>query len=279
MENSLEKAIWLKANQLSFKIGSKYLLKDINLSIENGEFVGILGPNGAGKSTLIKLLSGFLKPFEGEIFINEKKINEYPLAKLAQLRAVMQQHLSMNIGFNVIDVILFGQVSIKSTSSSLMLDTHYHSLKTDSALIEIIELTECNALLNRNIQSLSGGEQQRVHLARTLYQIWSNTSDMVGIFLDEPTSALDLYYQQNLLRLLKNIAKEKKIAICAILHDVNLAALYADRLIVLNNGVVKLDAPPHFVLTHPEFFNWYRLDGGITYHTEHQSIPQIYLKR
>lgn len=255
---------WLVAKEIEYSVDNKLLIDKISLSIHSSEFIAILGANGAGKSTLMRLLTGFLQPSNGHISIQGQNISSYSADKLACLRAVMQQQIIITTDFTVYEVILLAKAQEPTATSKKHLD-------------EIIQLTECHKLLNRKITHLSGGELQRVHLARTLFQIWEYTERGVAIFLDEPTSALDLYYQQHLLRILKHLTIQKRIAIFAILHDVNLAALYADRMCVLQQGRLIIDDTPNSVLNHPDFLNWFRIDGGIMTHPTLNQLPQIYL--
>lgn len=294
LEQPPQRQPWLRAENVSFSLTEqrqiKTLLSSIDLSLYLNEFVVILGPNGAGKSTLMRLLTRFYQPTRGEIFLNGLSINHIPLDALTTQRAVMQQQTNINMSYLVYDVILLGL-----PQSDLPYKSSVHSAKTvdsktsknalateQNAMIEqIITLTECTHLLDRDIQTLSGGEQQRVHLARTLLQIWwqIDLPAGAGIFLDEPTSALDLHYQQHLLRLIKQLTQTKQLMACAILHDVNLAALFADRIIMLVDGKIAVQGTPNEVLTHPEFLQWYRLEGFLHQHTNYPDITQLALAR
>ncbi|MFC0179822.1 heme ABC transporter ATP-binding protein [Thorsellia kenyensis] len=266
---------YLTATNICYRTRNREILSGIDFELALGEFVVILGPNGAGKSTLLRTLTGFLTPTSGEIFLQQKKLGSYSIELLAEKRAVMQQQISLDINLSVFDIITFAKPQPSSLLTQSTNNSHYLA---DDTLCQILEMTECTSLLNRDVAALSGGEKQRVLLARTLYQIWDNSQEGTGIFLDEPTSALDLYFQQHLLKLIKQLSVEKNIAVCAILHDVNLAALYADRLYVLKEGKILIQGSPNTVMTHSDFLNWYNLDGGIHYHPLAITTPQIYLR-
>ncbi len=224
----------LTARNISFTCGKRYLIRDISLTLNCGEMTAIIGPNGAGKSTLLRLLSGYHTADTGQITLRNKPLQAWSADALAHIRAVMTQHTQISVPYPVKDIITLGCLSQKP-----------HILQN------VIKLTACEPLLTRRWHTLSGGEQQRVHLARALMQLGDTSHRACLLFLDEPTAALDLHHQQSLLRMLKQQTTNSPLAVCCILHDLNLASLYADRIILLHNGTIAAQGKPEVVLNTP----------------------------
>jgi len=224
------------------------IIDDVSLSIKSGEIVIIIGPNGAGKSTLLRLLTGYQKPSSGECYLLDRPLSQWPQKQLAKTK----------------EVIAMGRAP-------------YGKVHFNKAIDEVMLQTDCLQFAERDYRGLSGGEQQRVQLARVLAQLWQPQPSEKLLFLDEPTSALDLYHQQHTLRLLKQLAVKQKLAVCCVLHDLNLAALYADKIILLNKGKIVEQGTPSQVLTVENIQRWYGVDLGIFAHPSESSIPQIYL--
>ncbi|PHM72904.1 hemin importer ATP-binding subunit [Xenorhabdus sp. KJ12.1] len=264
MEPIMQKSL-LEAKNLNYFIGQRQIIKDVSLSLNQGEVVAIIGPNGAGKSTLLRLLTGYVSPASGECLLQGTSLADWEPQKLARIRAVMRQYSSLSFPFSVEEIIAMGRVPHESTHKK-------------TAINEAIALTECEELKHRNYQQLSGGEQQRVQLARTLAQLWHPEPTGSCLFLDEPTSALDLYHQQHTLRLVHNLTRQHPLAVCCVLHDLNLAALYADKILLLHKGELVASGTPQDVLRDDILKQWYRADLGVMQHPEtHQ--PQIYLRQ
>ena len=214
----------LVANNLTYKAGSETLVQDISFTVSPGELLVILGANGAGKSTLFHMLSGDKKPAAGNVSLDGKDISSYTLSQLALMRGVVNQQNLMNMAFTAIEIVLMGRYPHYNTSTA----------EKDYEIAEkVMALTGVSSLANRSYLSLSGGEQQRVQLARVLAQIW-DVKDAL-LLMDEPVSNLDIQYQQQTLAIAKKLA-EKGFMVVAILHDINLSAQYADRIIMLKNG-------------------------------------------
>nr|WP_045960551.1 heme ABC transporter ATP-binding protein [Xenorhabdus poinarii] len=255
----------IEARNLHYFIGQRQIINDVSLSIRQGEVVAIIGPNGAGKSTLLRLLTGYIPPNAGLCLLKGIPISHWPTQPLARIRAVMRQYSSLSFPFSVEEVIAMGRVP------------HGNAHKM-TAIDEAIALTECEELRSRNYQHLSGGEQQRVQLARVLAQLWHPEPTESCLFLDEPTSALDLYHQQHTLRLVHRLTRRQPIAVCCVLHDLNLAALYADKIILLHKGRLVASGTPHDVLRDDILKQWYQADLGVMQHPETDQ-PQIYLRQ
>lgn len=214
----------LAASNIHFCIKQRPIVDQASLSLEAGEVLAILGPNGAGKSTLFKILSGEVSCKHGSVGYNGCPIHNLKSKQLAEIRAVMPQHSQVNFPFTSQEVVELGLVACKTN-------------KPQQLIKEVMELTQTSHLKGRVFNQLSGGEKQRVQLARVLVQIWENKPFPRYLLLDEPTSALDIAQQHSVLQIVKEL-KNRNIGVLLILHDLNLAAQYADRIILLKNGII-----------------------------------------
>lgn len=208
----------LKLDNVSF--GPLY---DISLELNAGECCFLLGPNGAGKSTLLKLASGELNAEKGTVELAGHNYQNIGLADRARCRSYLAQHQQLDFPFSVLEVILLGRFTWDS------------GREVDHQLaLEALEALDIQHLEKKNYCQLSGGEQQRVQLARVLVQIWQHRGQRL-LLLDEPTAALDLAHQHQLLKWLQEF-KKQGVAIMLVVHDLNLAARYADRVFLIKNG-------------------------------------------
>jgi iron complex transport system ATP-binding protein len=225
----------LSACDVSYRIGPATLVDDVSIDVRAGELLTIVGPNGAGKSTLLKLLTGDLRPTAGRVLLDGRPLAAFSARHLALRRAVLPQQTALQFAFTAEEVVLMGR------------SPHSHGGRGDSAADHAIARaalarTDALELAPRVFQSLSGGEQQRVTLARVLAQQPSI------LLLDEPTNALDIRHQE----LVMAIAREEAAAgaaVLAILHDLNLAAAHADRIAVMHHGRIVARGTPAEVLT------------------------------
>ena len=236
----------LVVEKLSFQLQQQPILQNISFHVPQGQLTVLIGPNGAGKSTLMRILSGYVKA-QGRCEFNQKALSEYSPVELAQQRAVMRQHSQLNFPFSVEEVIRMGGYHRRKQDVEQWLDT-------------VIELTDCQSLRHKAYRQLSGGEQQRTQLARALLQLWSATMHGKLLFLDEPTSAFDLYHQQQCLRLMKRLCAEKGLSVFCILHDLNLASLYGDYILLLAEKQIQAKGNPHHVLTESLIRQWYKAE-------------------
>jgi iron complex transport system ATP-binding protein len=197
--------------------------------------VGILGPNGSGKTTLLKILSAVLRG-QGEVELNGKNVATYGRRELSRLFAVVQQEARVNFPYTAAEIVLMGRASYHSP---LALEG-----KKDLEVARVsMNLTDSLALANRYLHELSGGEKQRVMIARALAQ------EPAILLLDEPSAFLDLKHQVQVFELLRRLNRERGLTIVAALHDLNLAALFFPRLIMLRDGKIYRDGSPSEVLT------------------------------
>ncbi|WP_028298312.1 heme ABC transporter ATP-binding protein [Olivibacter sitiensis] len=214
----------IRVDGVGYRVGKKELLHQVSFEALSGQLVSIIGANGAGKSSLLKLLCGDQKASSGEIWIKERRIDDYHLGEMARFRAVLSQHNTLSLSFTVKELVLMGRYP------------HFGSQPTPSD-IEIVDsaLGEVGMLLcrNRAYHTLSGGEQQRVQVARVLAQVYDQPEGI--LLLDEPTNGLDMLYQQQVLQLARNLA-DRGYCVVSILHDINYAARFSDKILMLKDG-------------------------------------------
>jgi iron complex transport system ATP-binding protein len=258
----------LQVQDISFSVGTKKLLDNINFQVNNGEFVAILGPNGAGKSTLIKQISGQTTIQKGKILWKDKAVHLEKAQEMAKKRAVLTQQAQVAFDFSVESVVLMGRYP------------HFESHPTRSdqdAVNHCIEKTDMSDYIDRNIQTLSGGEQQRTHIARVLTQVYeepSQNSCSKLLLLDEPLNNLDIRHQHNILQLSADYAQQQHIVL-AVLHDINLAAMYASKILLMKNGKVLAFGEPEEILTEELLTECYDFPARVTQDPFHQ-IPQVH---
>jgi iron(III) dicitrate ABC transporter, ATP-binding protein FecE len=228
----MKKDISIENTTFSYGLSEENLLDGINLNIEKGKFIGILGPNGCGKSTLLKVILKYLNPKEGIIKIENKELKEYTQSELAEILSFVPQKSSLTMPLTVEDVVYMGRVPYMKNKW-----TGFD--REDREKVEkIMQMLKIDKFKNRVIFSLSGGEFQRVLLARALAQ---NTNIML---LDEPTSALDMNYALEIMRLTSYFVQNESLTAVMVLHDLNLASMYCDSIILLKNGKIAYEGTP-----------------------------------
>lgn len=252
---------------VSYSIGEKKLIDQFSLNLDSGELLVVLGPNGAGKSTLIKLMSGEYKPDSGQVRLDEKLLHSISLKQRARIRAVLPQSSSLNFPFKVSEVVKMGRSPHAGAGLSVDQDI----------VSKALEMADAHHLKDRIFTTLSGGERQRVHLARVLAQIWPEHNDGSPryLLLDEPTSALDLAHQHKTLMTAKKITKSFGIGVLAVLHDLNLAAYYADRLAILQDGKLLCQGKPETVLTQDNIYQAFGIPVKVIDHPIHHNCPLV----
>jgi iron complex transport system ATP-binding protein len=225
----------IQTNNLTFAYKDKPVLDGVSLSVERGEMVGILGPNGSGKTTLLKIFSAVLKG-RGDVKVNGRSIETYRKRELSRLFAVVPQESQILFPYTVAEIVLMGRASYHNP---LALEG-----KQDLEVARAsMELTDSLPFSDRYLHELSGGEKQRVIIARALAQ------EPKILLLDEPSAFLDLKHQVQVFELMRRLNREHKLTIVAALHDLNLAALFFPRLVMLLDGKVYRDGSPKEVLT------------------------------
>ncbi|WP_209122532.1 adenosylcobinamide amidohydrolase [Alkalihalobacillus sp. BA299] len=238
--------------------GNINILNDVSFSVEKGEIFGILGPNGSGKTTLLKMISGLIPVQSGEILLQNKSISAYGSKELARWMAVLPQQSDTSFSYTVEAVVHLGRYPHQKGWFQVA------NSKDNQMVEETMKLTGVYQFKDLPLHSLSGGERQRVMLARSLAQ------EPQLLLLDEPTNHLDISYQMSLLDSLKQWSKEKGLTVITILHDLNMASLYCDRILLLDNGkVCSLDCPAH-VMNEKKLQDVYQAKVG---RREHPSVP------
>ncbi len=260
----------LAAEALGFARGRRPVLDGIDLTLRGGELLALIGPNGAGKSTLLHLLSGALRPAAGVVRLAGRPLEAWPRAALARCRAVLPQSSELSFPFRALEVVLMGRSAHAGLSGPA---------RDREIAAAALAAVDAGALAERLYATLSGGERQRVQLARVLAQIWPEApppdAEPGGrlLLLDEPTNNLDLAHQHQLLRFARGLA-DQGLGVLAVLHDPNLAALYADRLAVLRAGRLEALGPVEVVLTAATVSRVFGLPVAIQRHPT-RGAPQV----
>ena len=226
------------ADNISLHLSGFDLLRNISLEVEAGAVTAIVGPNGAGKSSLLKVLTGEVTATRGDVYLNQRELTHWPLLDRAQMLAVLPQHTLLNFPFTADEVVGLGRIP------------HQTGVTKDNQIItQALDLVDASYLQKRFYTQMSGGEKQRVQLARMLAQIWQ-PSDHGEQFLvlDEPTSAFDLSHQQLTLDIVRQLA-ERGVGVLMVVHDLNLAARCADNLVVFDGGVIAAQGKPKDILS------------------------------
>ncbi len=243
----------LEVRNASVKIGQKILLDNVSLCVQPGEVITVLGPNGAGKSTLMKVINGERQPDSGEVQLNGR--NDWPLNEQALMLGVLPQSSSLSFPFTVEEVVALGRIPCATDRTQ--------NLKIVSSALKKVDGLH---LKDRHYTTLSGGERQRVHMARVLAQIWDECPlGQRYLLLDEPTSALDPAHQQLTLKMARHEA-DNGMGVLVILHDLNLAARYSDRIVILKEGAIAAQGLPAEVLTAETLHSVFDIDVTISQH-------------
>ena len=225
----------LLMRKVSFSYFNGFVLRDIDLSISWGEMVGLIGPNGCGKTTLLKLACGVLCPARGEVSLGGVNLKKLSRKQVAQKVAVVPQSFHIPFAFTVSEVVMLGRTPFVSILSG-------ESKRDRDAATSALELAGIAHLSNRYFNELSGGERQKVMLAMALAQ------EPKLLLLDEPTAHLDISHQIEIMEVVRSLNREQGVTVIAAMHDLNLAALFFDRLVLLKGGAIVVDGTPHEVL-------------------------------
>ena len=233
----------------------KKILRNINLEIIPGEILTIIGPNGAGKSSLIKIVSGDIIPSEGEVQYGNTPLSQISLEKRSILRSVLSQSQNINFDFSVREIIEMGWINTKTSISN----DNYMKL-----LSEVSQECFIENILNNKFKNLSGGEQKRVHLARTLFQLQNlhKFENNKYLILDEPLTNLDIFFEVKIMELIKKKARDG-LGVLVILHDLNITQKFSDKVAILKEGELKFYGNTQSVLNSNNLSNVYGLDMKI----------------
>lgn len=236
----------IETRELGMVLGGSQILKQVQIKISDGEFVGVIGPNGSGKSTLLKCIYRVLNQTSGTILLNGRDLHSYHVKESAREMAVVAQHNYYNFDFSVLDVVMMGRAPHKR---ALERDN-----QKDFAIVnEALQTVGMAAFKERSFSTLSGGEQQRVLLARALAQ---KTKCLI---LDEPTNHLDIKYQLQLM----DIVSSLDLTVISAVHDLNIAAMYCDKVFVVKNGAIIAYGDPYEILTKEFIKDVYEVDAEL----------------
>jgi iron complex transport system ATP-binding protein len=225
----------LEAQGVSFAYGSRTVVEGIDLRLERSEIVGLIGPNGSGKSTLVRLLAGLMRPRSGTLRVAGRPTASWTRSELARQVALVPQDPRLDFPYTVLEAVLMG----RAPHLSLLALPGHHDVEIARAALARLEVGDLEA---RRIDELSGGERQRVFLARALAQ------QPQALLLDEPTTHLDLRHQTGLHDVARQLCREQGLGVLSVLHDLNLAAAYCDRIVLLAGGRIERTGPPADVL-------------------------------
>jgi iron complex transport system ATP-binding protein len=243
----------LKTESLSVSYGTKTVLQDVSLEVESGEILALIGPNGAGKTTLVRAVSGTVSLAAGQVWVDGKDLSQLSTPQRARVMAVVPQARQLGGAYTVEQAVMMGRTSYMSWLG--------RESETDQVAVRLaLRQANLDSFAQRSIAQLSGGEQQRVLLARALAQ------STPVLLLDEPTNHLDLQHQTNLLSLIKNLAKEKQLAIMMAMHDLNLVSFFADKVALLVDGQLICSGPPQEVIQAKNISEAYQTSVEIVSH-------------
>lgn len=235
----------IRLENLSCGYGRKIVISDINLEIPAGEFVGIIGPNGSGKTTLMRALTRLVNPVKGKIYLDNKDIHSISHKEIARKIAVVSQNLPV-VPMTVNEFVLLGRVPYRK-GVQLLENKHDASIA-----YEAMRMTDTLRLKDSYLSGMSGGEVQLAFIARALAQ------EPTVLLLDEPTSHLDITQQVRILDLIKSLNQNRALTVVVILHDLNLASEYCDRLVLMEDGRIKKSGRPQEVLTYHDIEEVYK---------------------
>jgi cob(I)alamin adenosyltransferase len=245
-----ERAAVLTSRNMSYRVGDAPLMTDVSLDLHAGEVVIVVGPNGAGKTTLLRLLGGLLKPVSGEVMLAGRPLERWAGRDRARLIASVPQHVNLDFDVTALDLVLMGR--------------HPHlgrfqmeSTKDVAAAQAALAATHAGALAGRSVLAMSGGERQRVLIARALAQ------EPRVLLLDEPTANLDVAHQLQIMELVHQLATDRKVAVLAAVHDLSSAARHADRLLLLAEGRAIANGSPAEVLTEDRIASAYGVRASL----------------
>lgn len=237
----------IKMAGIDFRYKDAWALRDVSFDVQRGEFLGIIGPNGSGKTTLIRIIDGILVPEKGDISVNGNNIRGMRRRDLARLVAVVPQDSAMIFPFKALEVVMMG----RSPHLGML---RFEGDRDFEIARKAMEMTDTISLADRSIDRLSGGERQRVLIARALAQ------EPEVVLLDESTAFLDIKHQAAFFGLMKTLNRGKGLTVLAATHDINLAAAYCDRIMLLKNGRIRSLGAPGEVITVANIREVYETD-------------------
>ena len=250
----------LKIKNVAFNYGSVHVLRNICIELAESEMLGVVGPNGSGKSTLIRCIDRILKPQHGTILLDGQNINDMHQMELARKIGYIPQTTAQVFPATVFDTVLMGRRPHLGWRSSE---------KDTEKVLEMLQRLDIEEFAMRDINELSGGQQQKVFIARAL------TQEPDVLLLDEPTSNLDIRHQLEVMDIIMNIVRDKGISAITAIHDLNLASRYANRMVMLSNGEIFSAGDPTSTLTAENIEHVYGVEVKVSNHDGHPYIVPI----
>lgn len=243
--------IELQNISFAYNKGNGFNLSQIDLTIEEGKFISIIGPNGSGKSTLLKIISGYLNPDEGKLRLNSKSYNKYGRKEFAREVAFVSQSSFSIFPFSVYEIVMMGRNPYLGFSG-------FENKSDREKVVESLKKVGIFHLKNKGINEISGGEAQRAFIARALVQ------EPRIILLDEPNAHLDIKHQIAVFGLLKDLQQSNKVTVVNVSHDLNLAASYSDKIIMLKNGDLLMYDTTDKIFTKENIKEVFEVESEIT---------------
>jgi len=244
----------IKAQQINYRHKEFFILNDVDVTLGFGEFLAIVGPNGAGKSSLLSVLANEVKTKQ-QILFKDKNISDWAVTEISKHKAKFSQHNSNDIPLEVKEIVMMGRYPYFDAQPKA---------EDLQATNEMMFETDVYHLKDREYNTLSGGEKQRVHLSRVLAQLQNEITQKL-LFLDEPLNNLDIKHQYKALEIIKNFTQKENSAV-VVLHDLNLAAQYADKILLMKSGKVAAYGTPQEVFTAENISDAYNFPCTICDH-------------
>ncbi|WGE70048.1 ATP-binding cassette domain-containing protein [Actinobacillus equuli subsp. haemolyticus] len=241
----------IEIKNISHKIGNTTILNNINLHIPNGGITALIGANGAGKSTLLSLIARLQNIQSGQIWLNNYNIAEADSRKIAQHLAILTQDNVIHSRITVQDLLMFGRYPHHQGKIS----------EHDRQVVEkALQRFELDQLKDRFLNELSGGQRQRALIAMTFCQQTQH------VLLDEPLNNLDMFHARELMRLLRKLTDELQLTTVMVVHDINMAAAYADTIVAMKNGEIIMTGSPEEIITPENLKTVFNLDAEVLEH-------------
>ncbi len=255
----------LKVDKIEFYYNARKILDKISFEAGEGEFIGLIGPNGSGKTTLLRIINKILEPKAGTVYLDCRKLSEMDWKEIARELACVPQETRLDFNFKVFDIVMMGRYPHLGRFS-------LEGEEDEEKVRYWMMLTNTLHLADRSIKEISGGERQRVLIARALAQ------EPKILLLDEPTANLDICYQMEIMNMLKRLVREIGLTIICAIHDLTLAARYSDRIILLKDGRIVKMGRPWEVLTEENIRKVFNVEARIEYDRSSGSLLIIPIK-
>jgi len=256
----------LEFRGVSFSYGADPLFEDLDFAVGAGDFLGLVGPNGSGKTTIVKLASRVLRSHSGRVLVRGEDIGSLRPRDLAHRVAVVPQESSVSFPYRVVEIVLMGRAPYHGPLA-------FEGAEDLEVAREVMALTDTARLADRYFFELSGGEKQMVVIARALAQ------EPEILLLDEPTAFLDIRHQIEIYELIRRLNREQGITVVSVMHDLNLASLYCERLMLLKQGSIVRTGRPEEVLTSTTVREVFEADVHIETHQATGKVTVLPLSR